>query len=271
MIQNQPTIRVAAYQGTPAETLSLRYQQIHAILSQADAQTIDIICFPEGFLTGYYDGQELMHNNSFNVQESAFQQFLDSIQNYRVTVIIGFNEHDNDLLFDSAAVIEQGKLLGVQRKHYKYHDFCQSGTDFFTFTSKGICFGVIVCLDANYFEPSRLCALDGATILFVPMCNKVSPNHPFAGRPPYYSHFIARTHENRCWLVAADWVWPHDGTVVCPGHSVVYNPDGCEMARSREGEDILIIDIPSDQLFSTKGKRMHGSAMLWQKIVTYQK
>jgi predicted amidohydrolase len=196
-----------------------------------------------------------------------FQEFLKYISNYHVTVIIGFNEREGDLLFDSAAIIEQGVLLGIQRKHYRYHDFCESGKEIFTFTSKGICFGVIVCLDANYFEPSRLAALHGATILFVLGCNKVALSHPFAQRPSYYSHFIARAHENRCWLIAADWVWPNDGKEVCPGHTVIYNPDGCELARSREGiEDLLVIDIPRNQLFPKKGKRMHGSAVLWQKI-----
>lgn len=265
-------VRIAAYQATPAETFELRYKQIHTILSDADKHSIDIICFPEGFLTGYYDTQELTRENSFSVHDRVFQQFLNDIQGYRVTLIMGFNEREGDSLFDSAAVIEQGILLGVQRKHYRYHDFCQSGAEVSSFTSKGINFGVVVCLDANYFEPSRLCALHGATILFVPTCNKVALTHPFAQRPAYYSHLIARAHENRCWLVAADWVWRNDDMQVCPGHTVAYNPDGREVARSLEGtEDLLVIDIPQDQLFSIKGKRMHGSPELWQKIVKYQK
>jgi len=263
-------IRVAAYQAAPAHTIELRYQQIHTILSEADKRAIDIICFPEGFLTGYYTSEDLTRKNSFHIYDTAFQQFLNDIRGYRVTVIMGFNERDENFLFDSAAVIEQGIVLGVQRKHYRYHDFCQSGMEYLSFVSKGVCFSIIICLDSNYFEPSRLCALQGATILFVPACNKVTPTHPFAQRPPYYSHFIARAHENRCWLVAADWVWPHDGTEVCPGHTVIYNADGCEVARSREGiEDLVITDIPKNQLFAHKGKRMHGSSDLWQKIVTY--
>jgi len=263
-------ICVAAYQAAPAQTIALRYQQIHTILSDADTRGVDIICFPEGFLTGYYASEDLTRKNSFHIHDIVFQQFLTDIRGYRVTIIMGFNERDGEFLFDSAAVIEQGKVLGVQRKHYRYHDFCQSGTEFLSFMSKGVCFSVIICLDSNYFEPSRLSALQGATILFVPACNKVAPTHAFAQRTPYYSHFVARAHENRCWLVAADWVWPNDGTEVCPGHTVIYNADGREVARSQEGiEDLVVIGIPQNQLFAQKGKRMHGSPDLWQKIVTY--
>ena len=124
-----------------------------------------------------------------------------------------------------------------------------------------------ICLDANYFEPARILALQGASILFIPMCNKVPPDHPYAERPPYYSHFVARAHENRCWLVGADWVWPYDGKIVCPGHSAIYDPDGREITRSGNGEQHLIAaDIPDDRLFHEKGKRVHGSAILAQEM-----
>lgn len=99
------------------------------------------------------------------------------------------------------------------------------------------------------------------------MCNKVPLDHPFVHRPPYYSHFVAHSHENRCWLVAADWVWANDGSITCPGHSTIYDPDGREIVRSREGEQHFIVaDIPRDRLFHEKGRRMHGSAILAQEI-----
>lgn len=260
-------IRVAAYQGLPESTIKLRYEQICRILSNADANDVDIICFPEGFLTGYYDDKLITKNNSLHIHDLSFTQFLETISGYRATVIIGFNECEGENLFDSAAVIERGILLGVQRKHYRYHDFCSSGSDFSMFVSKAICFGVVVCLDANYFEPSRLCALQGASILFVPACNKVAPEHSFSQRPLYYSHFVARSHENRCWLVSADWIWQNDGKLICPGHTVVYDADGQEVARSREFvEDMLMIDIPKKILSKNKGVRVYGSKSLWSKI-----
>ena len=260
-------IRVAAYQATPKPTFNCRKEQILAALEQADPNQIDFLCFPEGFLTGYYADKEEAAQNSLNISSMHFQKWLLETASFHVTAIVGFNERDGDKIYDSAAVIENGQLLGVQRKHYLYHDYFTSSCDFLTYQSKGVTFGVVICLDTNYFEPSRILALKGATILFAPMCNKVPLNHPFVERPPYYSHFIARAHENRCWLVGADWIWPNDGSMACPGHSVIYDPDGREIARSHEGkEQLLVADIPLDRLFNEKGRRVHGSPSLKQEL-----
>lgn len=256
-----------AYQGTPEKNIELRHKQIHQILIKADELGADFICFPEGFLTGYYNDEKLTRENSLSVHSDEFKAFTRDLGLFRVTIIIGFNEIDAGKLFDSAAVIEAGRLIGVQRKHYQYHEFCSPGTVFVPFPSKGIYFGVVICLDSNYFEPARLCALQGASILFVPCCNKVSPNHKFSKRPEYYSHFAARSHENRCWLVAADWVWENDGDLLCPGHSVAYNSDGQECNRSKEyGEDMVVVHIPDDFFQKEKGVRVHGSKELWSKL-----
>jgi 5-aminopentanamidase len=201
------------------------------------------------------------------VGESAFEDWLEVLKNFNSTIIVGFNEREGEHIFDSAAVIEKGNLLGVQRKHYLYHDYFTPGASFSPFSSKGITFGVVICLDTNYFEPARLLALQKATILFSPMCNRVPLGHSYAKRPLYYSHFVARSFENRCWLVTADWVWPNDGSSICPGHTVVYDPDGQEVARSvEEREQLLTFDIPLDQLRREKGRRIHGSHSLSREI-----
>ena len=178
-------------------------------------------------------------------------------------MIIGFNEiDDKGNIFDSAVVIEKGNLIGIQRKHYQYHQFCSKSEKFIPFSSKGILFGVVICLDSNYFEPSRILALQGATILFVPSCNKVSFQHAFSKRPSYYSHFAARSHENRCWLLSADWVFK-DKHFICPGHSVVYDDNGQELYRSKEfEEDLIIVDISNNFFKQKKGQRVFGSKVL---------
>lgn len=260
-------IKVAAYQYTPANDIQARKDQMKNILEKAASKQIDFLCLPEGSLTGYYAQEELAWQNSLALKEDDFQEWLEVFRNSTATVIVGFNEQDENQIFDSAAIIENGSLLGVQRKHYLYHNYFASGTTFSPFNSKGITFGVVICLDTNYFEPVRILALQDATILFSPMCNKVSLDHAYAKRPPYYSQFVARTHENRCWLISADWIWANDGVSVCPGHSVIYDPDGREIARSQEGEEqFLIADILFNQLFQEKGRRVPGSQKLAQTI-----
>ncbi len=52
-------VRVAAYQAAPKATFSDRKRQIHDILAKADTDLIDLLCFPEGFLTGYYADESI--------------------------------------------------------------------------------------------------------------------------------------------------------------------------------------------------------------------
>ena len=52
-------IRVAAYQATPKHLMEERLQQILEVLEKTDDEQIDFLCFPEGFLTGYYAEKEL--------------------------------------------------------------------------------------------------------------------------------------------------------------------------------------------------------------------
>ena len=261
-------ISVACYQGAPKSPLEERFAQVEEILSQTDNQKIDFLCLPEGFLTGYYEEANHAFANCLTPGSQEFEAWLELFKKSSTTAIVGFNELEGDKLFDSAAIIEGGRLLGVQRKHFLYHSYFTSGKHFQVYHSKNVPFGVAICLDTNYFEPARLLALQGAQIIFSPMCNKVAPTHPFATRPPYYSHFVARSFENRLWLASADWVYPSDGSLVCPGHSAIYDPDGKEVARGQEMHSGLFsVEIPESALYADKGRRLWGSPELFSALL----
>ena len=230
MYQSMPLNKISTCQLMPAFDIDDRKNQFRTLLKMTVCDRIDFLCLPEGFLTGYYS-EENLAEKCVRDKGETFCILARNDQGVLVTVIVGFNEASGDDLFDSAAVIENGQLIGIQRKHYLYHDYFSSGIDFHPFQTKGVTFGILICLDTIYFEPARLLALKGACLLFSPMCNKVSVNHPYAERPPYYSHFVARSFENRCWLITSDWIWPNDSTYICPGHTVIYNPEGQEMAH----------------------------------------
>ncbi len=117
------TIRVRAYQANPGFSTHERIQHSLEALKKADDQQLDFLCFPEGFITGYYAEKEQAERTAIAITDSDFQDFLKQSASFKVTFIIGFNEKAKDKIFDSAAVIEKGKLLGVERKHYLYHNY----------------------------------------------------------------------------------------------------------------------------------------------------
>ena len=53
------------------------------------------------------------------------------------------------------------------------------------------------------------------------------------------------------------------GKRVCPGHSSIYDSDGCEVARVQtEKEQFLTTNIPLNHLLEEQGKRVYGSIIL---------
>jgi predicted amidohydrolase len=163
-------IKVASYQYTPANDIQARKAQMQNILEKAADKHIDFLCLPEVALTGYYAQEDLAHKNSLEVEGQDFQECIEVFKNFAVTVIVGFNERAGNQIFDSAAIIENGTLLGIQRKHYLYHNYFASGTSFFPITSKNITFGVVICLDTNYFEPLHAFLQCREQPYFFPLC-----------------------------------------------------------------------------------------------------
>ena len=254
-------LRIAAYQAAaPAKSIEGQLEVIKRVLQSADGKGIDIVCFPEGFLTGYYSDRETAQLRSLECKGALFSKVLAELAPFSAAAILGFNERFEGNLFNSVAVIEQGTLCGIQRKHFLYHNYFTAGEVFAPISVKGVSIGVLVCLDSNYLEPARILALQGAQVFFVPMCNRVALDHRFVKRPAHYSHFIARAYENRCWVAAADWAYPSDGETVSVGHSCIYSPNGEEIKRSEESkEQLLVADIPMEHLSTPVTARVMGS------------
>ena len=122
-------VRIAACQLSSSPHLATRKIQIQGMLTKAEQEHVEMICFPEGCLTGYYAEKDLAFENSLEVGGADFNEWLELFKNYSPTIIVGFNERSGDKLFDSVAVIENGQLLGIQRKHYLYHEYFTPGTD----------------------------------------------------------------------------------------------------------------------------------------------
>ena len=76
-------IRVAAFQGIPKSKIEERIPQIVGILAEADRQQIDFLCFPEGFLTGYFAEKELACQTAVAMTDPFFQDFLQQTSPFR--------------------------------------------------------------------------------------------------------------------------------------------------------------------------------------------
>lgn len=272
---NQNTyLHIAAYQGNPIEgNINAALQKTIEIAKFADLQNIDILCLPESFLCGYFETKKRACEHSVDLNSSTFEQILESFKAIQTTVLLGLNEHSDNDIYNTVVIIDKGKCLGKYRKSYTYkpYDYYTCGNDYPIFEKKGIKYGIIVCYDSLFFEPSRILALKGADILFCPSFNRISKNNKFLTKMHRRSHFVSRAFENNCWFVVSDIIWDNDEQNVCPGYSCILNNDGVLMAASEPfSENLISYLIPIKNLKGKKMLRLKGKAELQDQIYKLQ-
>ncbi len=220
-------------------------------LARADQERVDVVCFPECFLTGYPDDGEVARRGAFTIDSPQIMRLLDASARYEAAGIVGFNELRGDDLYNTAVVFHKGHLLGHYSKCSAYMKFHKQGRAFPVFEHKGLKFGVVICSDGGYIEPTRLLALQGARVVFAPHFNYINA-------PGLIRHFMhvradhtARAVENSVYFVRGnnvslggkeESVSRYEG--VGYGDSYIIDPAGEIVVRSRRHEeDFILSDI----------------------------
>lgn len=218
-------------------------------LERADKERAKVVSFPECFLTGYPDREDVVRKSAFAIDAPQMMKLLDKTAKFEATYIVGFNELRGKDLFNTAVVAQKGHILGTYSKCSAYMKFHKQGREFPVFERDGVKFGVIICSDGGYIEPARILALKGARIIFAPHFN-------YIGAKGLISHFMqvradhtARAVENSVWFVRGNNVvlegksgLSHEG--VGYGDSYVVDPSGEIVVRSRRHrEDFIVADI----------------------------
>ncbi|MBI2477389.1 MAG: carbon-nitrogen hydrolase family protein [Planctomycetia bacterium] len=224
--------------------------KVVAGLERAERERVEIVSFPECFLTGYPDTEELARQDAFTVDSTELMRVLDATSRFEPVLIVGFNELRGPDLYNTALVAHKGHVLGTYSKCSAYQKFHKQGREFPVFQHNGVTFGVVICSDGGYIEPTRLLALQGAKVVFAPHFN-------YIGKEGLIGHFMkvradhtARAVENNVYFVRGnnvslgkeECITKNDG--VGYGDSYVIDPHGEIVVRSRRHvEDFLFADI----------------------------
>ncbi|MBN9118792.1 MAG: NAD(+) synthase [Planctomycetes bacterium] len=247
-----------------------------ALMKRADAQGVNLLVFPECGLTGY-TCHDLFHLQSLQrAAEDALAKVVEkSAQVFRGVAVVGVPLAIEGQLYNCAAVIHAGKVLGIVPKTYlpnykEFYDaryFCPAdnanfsaascagqsvpfGTNllFDCRTMNGFTLGVEVCEDLWMpVPPSSLQAIMGATVLA-----NVSASNEVIGKAGYRRQLVS-SQSARC---IAGYVYSCCGDgesttdIVFGGHCLIAE-NGVVMAESerfRHGQQLLVTDLDLDRL-----------------------
>jgi predicted amidohydrolase len=234
-------------------------------LEKAHKDRVEILSFPECYLTGYQDTEEEVRKHAFAADSAKMMRVLDQTARFDPTLIVGFNELRGQDLYNTCLVAHKGHLLGLYSKCAAYMKFHKQGRDFPIFERSGVKFGVIICADGGYIEPARILALKGAKIIF-------APHYNYIGKEGLIRHFmqvradhLARARENGVHFVRGnnvvlgrdEAIKGYDG--VGYGDSYLVDPEGEIVVRSRRHvEDYLFADVtpaPDDRAWGVGRSR----------------
>ena len=166
--------------------------QIESLIAQAEGQGVEVMVFPELCLTGYSCQDLFKEQLLIDKAEEALLVLLDFTRKLDVISIVGLPVQVGSLLYNCAAVIQSGQLLGVVPKTYlpNYGEFYEkrwfassrdlnpttiylagspveiSNEPVVIRTSDGVCLGIEICEDVwAPIPPSNNLTMAGADII----------------------------------------------------------------------------------------------------------
>jgi len=251
-------VRVGLAQiNTTVGDLEGNTRKILAHLQKARQLSVDLLAFPELTITGYPPEDLLLKPSFIGANLKALEQIARSTKD--VTAIVGFAERNRDI-YNAAAVICGGKIVGVYRKIYlpnygvfDEHRYFQPGTEAPVFQSNGIVIGVNICEDIWYPDgPTKLQALWGDAQLIVNI--SASPYHLGKGKERE-KMLATRAYDNAAIVAFCNLVGGQD-ELVFDGQSAIFDETGELIARGKAfEEDFIVADLDLERVFNC---RLHG-------------
>jgi predicted amidohydrolase len=258
-------IRIGLYQVICSANSSENLDKFAEGLGRADREHVEIVCFPECFLTGYAHSAAHTRAVGISIDSPKMKRALEASSGFETTAVVGFGELRGDDYHNSAAIIHKGRLLGVYSKCSAYEPWEKQGREFPVFQRGDVKFGVIICSDGGYIEPARILAAKGAKIVFAPHNNYIDKEYLLEHYRTVRSDHTARAVENSIYFVRGNNYVPKDPKAdrVGYGDSYIVDPFGEIVARARQyEEDFVFADL---NLALARNDHMKIGRSLWSQ------
>ncbi len=249
------TLRVAlAQMNTIVGGLEANADRMIELIDRARQADADIVAFPELAVTGY-PPEDLVLKPEFirdNVHE--LERIARSVGD--ITAVVGFVDTDGGDIYNAAAIIQQGEVIGCHRKFYlpNYSVFDEqryfrAGSEWAVYTIRGVKVGVTICEDIWYpIGPGALQALSGAEVIL----NINASPYRCGKHDQRYRMVSTRAMDELTYVCYLNAVGGQD-ELIFEGASMVFDQDGTLMQRGAFfQEDFLVADLDVDSVFNAR-------------------
>lgn len=266
-------IKVASAQTGSVESDDMNTMVPKAIsmIKDAGRRGVSIMTFCELFLSPFFPNQLIEDNDRFftTPDSEPMMAIREAAKAAGVALVLPFGERASTGNYNSALITDaSGKVQGVYRKTHipayfpnekaggtgSYEKFYFTpGGSLPVFDVDGVKIGVQICNDRLYPEPSRVLALGGAEIIFMPIAFSVysDPEH----RNSIWELAIrSRAFENGVYVAACNKVG-EEGIRRHLGRSMIVDPRGMIISEaSNQDEELLVQEIDLSQVSAMRKK-----------------
>lgn len=174
------TVKIGLIQMECANSWEENINKAYEECSMLSQKGVQIICLPELFHCPYFPVQEQTESFDYAIDLDPLwylTEFTELSKTYENVIILPiFEKVMNGVYFNTALVLEDGKLIGKYRKTHIPNDpnfyekfyFTPGDLGLPVFETKFGRIGVLICWDQWFPEPARIMTLKGAEIIFYP-------------------------------------------------------------------------------------------------------
>ena len=240
---NAPSLKIGLWQGGGTNgNVNANLDDIERRTEEASRRGINLLVFPECYLTGYLSGR--VAEIAGLVTDAVLSRLEHISRHYNVALVVGSYEQIDGGVANAAFVIdpERGRTTTYRKRmlfgSWEKAEF-QPGTEPQCFSLNNVKIGVLICFDVEFPERVRELARLGVELVVVPT----------ALMKPYDNiarHLIvARALENQVFVAYANRIG-REGALEFLGQSIIVGPDGDTLVQFGEAEESLLdadIDI----------------------------
>ncbi len=250
-------MRIAGIQMSAGPDVERNTQRALEMAEVAAEKEAGIICYPELFLLPWFLKKE--DKDLFLLAQDAasetIRRFCDVSKRSETVLVVPFFEAANGRYFNSAAVIDSGRVLGTYRKlhlpnlelYREQFYFSPGDSGFPVFETSQGKIGVQICWDNLFPEGSRILALRGAEIIIAPTAASLN-THSVWERA-----VAANAFANNVFVFRVNRVGKEDG-ISFYGRSFCADPWGEMVSELAGGKDAIVLaDIdPAERQAATE-------------------
>ncbi|MEQ1822193.1 MAG: carbon-nitrogen hydrolase family protein [Fimbriimonadaceae bacterium] len=214
-------------------------------LRWAAGQGIELLVFPEAYLTGYSaDSRDDAEQIAIKVTHDAIAMIADAVKETRVATIFGFIGSEPAGLYNGALFLAPERRPYVYQKTHLPEIGCDNYVnpgnkiEVIEFQAREgvVKIGILICFDMRYPEAARTLALDGADLVVLPT------NWPEGAENSADVICIARAAENKIFFATCDRVGSERGFNFI-GRSKIIAPSGAVLASAGDQEEVIVAEL----------------------------